>query len=52
MEMALVDAGWAVERILPYDDLRWIAEAWLPLVRNLIVSGAGERSQIAVRSGG
>jgi hypothetical protein len=40
MEMTLVDGGWSVERVLPYDDCRWIAEAWLPLVRHAIVDAA------------
>jgi hypothetical protein len=40
MEMALLDGGWPVERVLPYDDCRWIAEAWLPLVRHAIVDAA------------
>jgi hypothetical protein len=33
-------AGWPVGRLGPYGDLAWIAEAWLPLVRDAIVNGA------------
>jgi hypothetical protein len=36
----LKERGWPVERVLPYDDLRWIAEAWLPVVRQVIVDAA------------
>jgi DNA-binding NtrC family response regulator len=41
MEAILDEAGWSVMRVLPYGDLQWIAEAWLPLVRNTIVGAAG-----------
>jgi CheY-like chemotaxis protein len=37
MEMALTDAGWSVARVLPYGDTAWIAEAWLPAIRDAIV---------------
>jgi hypothetical protein len=40
MEMALSDRGWSVDRIMPYDNCRWIAEAWLPMVRQAIVGSA------------
>jgi len=40
MDLALTDAGWQLERIMPYESCRWIAEAWLPLVRRLIVQSA------------
>jgi hypothetical protein len=40
MELALVDGGWSVERVMPYEDCRWIAEAWLPLIRQVIVDSA------------
>jgi CheY-like chemotaxis protein len=40
MEMALADAGWSVQRIMPYGDCQWIAEAWLPIVRQAIVRSA------------
>lgn len=43
MEMVLADAGWPAQRIMPYDDCRWIAEAWLPLVRQIIVAAAKAR---------
>ena len=42
MEAMLDEAGWSVVRVLPYGDLEWIAEAWLPLVRNSIVGAAGK----------
>ena len=51
MEMALVDGGWSVERIMPYDDCRWIAEAWLPLMRQAIVDSAqAKRNPLAARA--
>jgi hypothetical protein len=40
MESDLSENGWNVQRVLPYDDLAWISEAWLPAVRNAIVSAA------------
>jgi len=40
MEGDLTESGWQVERITPYDDLAWVAEAWLPLARRLIVVSA------------
>jgi len=40
MEMVLIDAGWSVTRVLPYADLSWIREAWLPAVRDAIVQTA------------
>lgn len=40
MEHALADGGWQVDRIVPYEDLQWIQEAWLPLIRRLIVDSA------------
>jgi hypothetical protein len=40
MEMTLAEGGWTVERIMPYDDCHWIAEAWLPLIRQAIVGSA------------
>jgi hypothetical protein len=43
MELVLADSGWAVERIMPYENCRWIAEAWLPIVRKAIVSAAGSQ---------
>jgi DNA-binding NtrC family response regulator len=45
MEFVLTDRGWRVERIMPYDDLAWVAEAWLPLVIELlnISSGSNRR---------
>lgn len=37
MDQVLCDGGWTTARVMPYDDLRWIGEAWRPLVRRLIV---------------
>ncbi len=45
MEFTLTDSGWMVERVMPYDDRRWIAEAWLPLVRQVIVDAAVEQQR-------
>ena len=51
MELVLLDGGWSVERIVPYDDCRWIAEAWLPLVRQAIVDAATQQpSSLAARA--
>jgi hypothetical protein len=45
MEADLVDAGWSVSRVTPFEDLEWLATAWLPLVRHAIVqTAAGRRS--------
>jgi hypothetical protein len=38
MESRLRDAGWNLARVVPFGDLEWIAEAWFPAVRNLIVA--------------
>ena len=43
MEFVLADGGWAVERIMPYENCRWIAGAWLPIVRKAIVSSTGSQ---------
>jgi hypothetical protein len=40
MEADLVDAGWSVSRVTPFENLEWLAKAWLPLVRNAIVQTA------------
>jgi len=40
MEGELSESGWQVERITPYDDLDWVAEAWLPIMRRFIVASA------------
>ena len=40
MELVLVDTGWKVERIMPYESCRWIPEAWLPLIRHAVVKSA------------
>jgi CheY-like chemotaxis protein len=41
MEAELVERGWSVERIAPYDDLAWVQEAWLPLVLELTKKAGG-----------
>jgi hypothetical protein len=53
MEQDLAEAGWAVERLLPYGDLEWIAAEWLPRVRNAIVHAQREDAgpSVAAASG-
>jgi adenylyltransferase/sulfurtransferase len=41
MELLLTDANWRVRRVVPYGDLEWIREAWLPIVESEITSDAG-----------
>ena len=36
MRYALEDAGWRVKRIVPFDDLTWIKDEWMPLVAELM----------------
>lgn len=43
MEAMLQEQGWQVERVMPYDDLVWVAEIWLPTVRQVIVDAAAVR---------
>jgi hypothetical protein len=38
MQFLLQDAGWNVGRIQPYGDLEWVAESWMPLVRERVGS--------------
>lgn len=40
MEMALTDVGWAVSRVLPYENTTWIASAWLTAIRDAVVQSA------------
>ncbi len=40
MESALIEAGWQTYRVTPCDDLRWIHEAWLPLIREAVFEAA------------
>ena len=40
MEAELADAGWDVSVVIPYGDLEWIAEEWLPAVRDAVVGAA------------
>ena len=41
MEFALQEANWATERVVPHDDLEWIAEDWFPALRRAIVGPVG-----------
>lgn len=42
METELLDAGWNVSRVTPFEDLEWLGTAWLPLVRQSVVQTASE----------
>ncbi|HEX5104806.1 MAG TPA: cyclic-phosphate processing receiver domain-containing protein [Pirellulaceae bacterium] len=46
MEAMLGEQGWRVERVMPYEDLVWVAEAWLPTVRQVIVDAAEIRREL------
>lgn len=48
MEADLLDAKWSVSRVMPFDDLQWLAAAWLPLLRNVIVQSAAHNGRTAV----
>jgi hypothetical protein len=37
MEFALQEASWVTERVVPHDDLEWIAADWFPALRRAIV---------------
>ncbi|MHC5539710.1 cyclic-phosphate processing receiver domain-containing protein [Singulisphaera rosea] len=37
MESVLVEAGWQVCRVSPFDDLQWIHDTWYPAIRRAIV---------------
>jgi hypothetical protein len=45
MEVVLRETGWRTYRVTPFDDLRWIREAWLPLLREAIFDTATEPHQ-------
>jgi hypothetical protein len=47
MTSLLDEHHWIVQRVTPYEDLRWIAEAWLPLVRQSIVDAAEGAPRLA-----
>ena len=49
MEATLVEAGWKTYRVTPCDDLRWIRETWLPIVREAVFQTATVRSVAEVR---
>jgi hypothetical protein len=36
MRFALEDAGWQVERVVPFDAMGWISEAWSSQVRDML----------------
>ena len=40
MTFALHRAGWTQRRVVPYEDLEWIREAWMPCVAALLSSSA------------
>src|SRR5262249_20002299 len=42
MEALLEEQGWIVSRVLPYGDLAWVAEIWLPAIRAAIVGSVGQ----------
>jgi hypothetical protein len=48
MEALLQERGWTVSRVLPYGDLAWVAEIWLPSIRAAIVGGAVKPSATAL----
>jgi len=45
MESVLRESGWRTYRVTPFDDLRWIRDAWLPLLREAIFDAATEPHQ-------
>lgn len=40
MQRVLRKSGWRTSRIIPFDDLTWIDEVWIPVVRREIVRRA------------
>jgi hypothetical protein len=42
MDQVLRQRGWQTTRVLPVNDLAWVASAWWPAVRQLLVSAAGK----------
>jgi hypothetical protein len=40
MVSVLHEAGWTTYRVTPFDDLQWIRETWLPLLRTAIFETA------------
>jgi hypothetical protein len=40
MEQLLVEGGWSVARITPYEDLLWLREAWWPAMRRTLLGAA------------
>jgi DNA-binding NarL/FixJ family response regulator len=47
MEALLQERGWTVSRVLPYGDLAWLAEIWLPAIRAAIVGSARQPATTA-----
>jgi hypothetical protein len=47
MTELLNEHHWMVQRVMPYEDLRWIAQAWMPLVRQSIVDAAVGAQRVA-----
>ena len=37
MTSALADAGWRIRRVVPFDDMNWIATSWASAIRRSIV---------------
>ncbi len=38
MEAALNESGWSTRRVIPYDDLAWVAQSWRQVVRDALVA--------------
>jgi hypothetical protein len=45
MAMVLDDSGWKNARVVPYNDLLWISEAWIFEVREALRGERGERQR-------
>lgn len=50
MRTILQEAGWTVHRVVPFNDLEWIAAEWFPTVRRAIVGTARRVSEQPNRS--
>jgi hypothetical protein len=48
MEMVLKEAGWKTHRVVPFDDMEWIAKTWFPAIRRAIVGPV--RSNVSAKS--
>ena len=49
MEMVLQQGGWKTYRVIPGDDLDWIATAWFRTLRRAIVDNASPRKPSGAR---